>query len=109
MHACSYLGSLHSDPPRSFTVGLETHVKDVKAMYSSHKVVAIVGHGKCTYLILAYVHVRHIIFSRFCVSYGAITASAEFQYYAVLLYCTDCHIVQVANRVSCFVLHRWNG
>jgi hypothetical protein len=48
VQACSELGSLHSDPPKSFTVGLEANVNDVKAMYPSHIVVAIVGHGKCT-------------------------------------------------------------
>jgi hypothetical protein len=48
VHARSELGSLHSDPPKSFTVGLEANVNYVKAMYPSHKEVAIVGHGKCT-------------------------------------------------------------
>jgi hypothetical protein len=46
MHACSELGSLHSSTLNSFTVGLDSNVNDVKAMYPSHKVVAIVGHGK---------------------------------------------------------------
>jgi hypothetical protein len=46
MHACSELGSLHSNALKSFTVGLESSVMDVKAMYPSHKVVAIVGHGE---------------------------------------------------------------
>jgi hypothetical protein len=45
--------SLHSEPPKTFTVGLEENVMDVKAMYPSHKVVAIVGHGKCINLCIA--------------------------------------------------------
>jgi hypothetical protein len=53
VHACSELGTLHSDPPKTFTVGLEAIVKGVKAMYPSHKVVAIVGLGKRTFPILA--------------------------------------------------------
>jgi hypothetical protein len=64
VRACSELGSLQSDPPKSFTVGLEANVKDVKAMYPGHKVVAIVGHGKCTYLMLTQMHLRCIMFSR---------------------------------------------
>jgi hypothetical protein len=46
VHACSELGSLHSSALKCFTVGLESSVNTVKAMYSNHKVVAIVGHGK---------------------------------------------------------------
>jgi hypothetical protein len=48
VHACSELGSLHSNALKSFTVGLDSNVIAVKAMYPSHKVVAIVGHGKWT-------------------------------------------------------------
>jgi hypothetical protein len=44
--ACSELGSLHSDPPKSFTVGLKAN-EEIMVMYPGHKVVAIVGHGKC--------------------------------------------------------------
>jgi hypothetical protein len=49
VHACSELGSLHSNAPQtnSSTIGLESNVTAVKAMYPSHKVVAIVGSGKC--------------------------------------------------------------
>jgi hypothetical protein len=54
VHACSEMGPLHSDPPKSFTVGLEANVNDVKAMYPSHKVVAIVGHGKCKFAIICW-------------------------------------------------------
>jgi hypothetical protein len=48
VHACSELGSLHSNAPQanSSIIGLESNVIAVKAMYSSHTVVAIVGHGK---------------------------------------------------------------
>jgi non-canonical (house-cleaning) NTP pyrophosphatase len=46
VHMCSEL--VHSDPPTTFTVGLEANVNDVKALYLSHKVAAIVGHGKGT-------------------------------------------------------------
>jgi hypothetical protein len=50
VHARSEIGPLHSNPPKSFTIGLESNVNDVKAMYPTHKVVAIVGHGKYKYL-----------------------------------------------------------
>jgi hypothetical protein len=51
VHACSDLGSLHSDAPQanSAIVGFEGNVIAVKAMHPSHNVVAIVGHGKCTF------------------------------------------------------------
>jgi hypothetical protein len=45
VHACSEMGSLHSNAPKSFTVGIERSVLAVKSMYSTHKVVAIVGFG----------------------------------------------------------------
>jgi hypothetical protein len=49
VHACSELGALHSNAPipNSSIIGLESNVIAVKAMCPSHKVVAIVGHGKC--------------------------------------------------------------
>jgi hypothetical protein len=50
VHACSELGSLHSNAPQNYTVGLERCIIDVKAMYPSHKVVAVVGHGKLSSL-----------------------------------------------------------
>jgi hypothetical protein len=50
VHAYSELGSLHSNAPQAkrSIVGLESNVIAVKAMYPSHKAVAVVGSGKCT-------------------------------------------------------------
>jgi hypothetical protein len=52
VHACSELGSLYSNAPQSNSsiIGLESNVIAVKSMYPAHKVVAIVGHGKCLFL-----------------------------------------------------------
>jgi hypothetical protein len=49
VHACSELGAIHRDAPitNSSIIGLESNVIAVKALYPSHKVVAIVGLGKC--------------------------------------------------------------
>jgi hypothetical protein len=52
MRACSEMGALHSNAPQanSSVIGLESNIIAVKAMYPSHKVVAIVGHGECMFL-----------------------------------------------------------
>jgi hypothetical protein len=52
VHACSEIRAPQSNVLETFTVGLESSVDAVKAMYSTHKVVAIVGHGKRTSLVL---------------------------------------------------------
>jgi hypothetical protein len=54
------MGSLHSNAPQAkrSIVGIESNVTAVKAVYPRHKVVAIVGHGKCT---CTYQHFKQVI------------------------------------------------